>query len=263
MLNSEQISGQMLDHLGLVAATIDKLGLVKHIEERLPVSKEQGAHITMGERVAAMILNGLGFIDDRLYMFPQFLANKPVSRMFREGVSADHFNDDAIGRCLDSIYEYGPTKLFSSIAFDIGSKFDLLGKTARFDTTSLSVYGEYDSETDSSDNKSDEDCFKMAYGYSKEGRPDLKQMILTLATTGKASFPIWFSAHSGNTSDKNVLHKSATKMKKLTRALRNAPSFLFVGDSAMYEKCEKDTRGLLWLSRVPQVSNQAQRSFYR
>jgi len=33
----------------------------------------------MGQRVTGMILNGLGFINDRLYMFPEFLKNKPIS----------------------------------------------------------------------------------------------------------------------------------------------------------------------------------------
>jgi hypothetical protein len=32
----------------------------------------------MGQRFAAMIFNGLRFIDDQLYMFPQFLENKPL-----------------------------------------------------------------------------------------------------------------------------------------------------------------------------------------
>jgi len=72
-LKEDQISGKVLDHLGLVAATIERLGLINKLDERLPVSKEKGAKATIGQRVSAMILNGLGFIDDRLYMFPEFL----------------------------------------------------------------------------------------------------------------------------------------------------------------------------------------------
>ena len=78
-LKEEQISGKVLDHLGLVAATIEELRLVKRIDERIPVSKQKGGKTTIGQRVSAMILNGLGFIDDRLYMFPEFLKNKPVA----------------------------------------------------------------------------------------------------------------------------------------------------------------------------------------
>ena len=80
-LEEDQISGKVLDHLGLVAATIKGLGLVDKIDERIPISTEKGAKATIGQRVSAMILNGLGFIDDRLYMFPEFLKNKPVDRL--------------------------------------------------------------------------------------------------------------------------------------------------------------------------------------
>ena len=45
-----------------------------------------------------MILNGLGFMDDRLYMFKNFLENKPVDRLFGKGVKASYFNDDALAR---------------------------------------------------------------------------------------------------------------------------------------------------------------------
>jgi len=86
--------GQALDHLGLVAAVINRLQLVEKIDARLPVSKEKGAKVTMGQRVAAMILNGLGFTDDRLYLFPDFLKNKPVERLLGTGLKASDFNDD-------------------------------------------------------------------------------------------------------------------------------------------------------------------------
>jgi len=47
-----------------------------------------------------MIINCLGFIDDRLYMHSVFLANKPVDRLFCADTEAHHFNDDALGKCL-------------------------------------------------------------------------------------------------------------------------------------------------------------------
>src|SRR3990167_591038 len=96
VLSKEQINGKVLDHLGIVAATIEKLGLIEKIDNKLPVSAQKGSKASMGQRVAAMILNGLGFIDDRLYMFPDFLANKPVERLFGNVVRAEHFNDDAL-----------------------------------------------------------------------------------------------------------------------------------------------------------------------
>ncbi len=64
-------------------------------------------------------------------MFPAFLVKKPVDKLFRADVTADMFNDDTLGRCLDAISDYGPTKLFSEVAFEIGTAFNFLRKTAR------------------------------------------------------------------------------------------------------------------------------------
>ena len=234
------------------------------IDERLPLSPDKGVHISMGKRVAAMILNGLGFMDDRLYMFPEFLKSVPVQRFFGPDVTADHFNDDALGRCLDAIYACGPTRLFSEVAFAIGIKQGLLGKTARFDTTSLVVYGDYDEESASEDTAPDSEAsaesasqlqpFAPKHGYSKEGRPDLKQVVLNLATTGKASLPIWMESLSGNASDKVVLQKAAERMHLFSKALQEAPSFLYVGDSALYDACVANAGEMLWLSRVPHTN---------
>ena len=125
-LREDQVKGKVLDHLGLVAATIEELGLTEKIDVMFPLKKSKGCKVTIGQRVAAMILNGLGFMDDRLYMFEKFLENKPVDRLFGKGVNASDFNDDALGRCLDTIAEYGVTKFFTEVSFSIGKKQKLI-----------------------------------------------------------------------------------------------------------------------------------------
>ena len=107
IFKEEQFSSAHLGHLGLVADKIDCLNIVDLIDRRLPVSKAYGAKISHGERVAAMIMNGLGFIDNRLYLFPKFLSDKPLDRLFNRHVEPEWFNDDASGRCLDEILAYG------------------------------------------------------------------------------------------------------------------------------------------------------------
>jgi transposase len=56
-----------------VAASIQELGLIQKVDALLPVAADKGAKVTFGQRVAAMILNGLGFTDERLYIFEKFL----------------------------------------------------------------------------------------------------------------------------------------------------------------------------------------------
>ena len=257
-LLEEQVKGEVLDHLGIIAVTLEKLKLIDKINARLPVSKNKGSKVCMGKRLAAMILNGLGFTDDRLYLFPQFLSNKPVDRLLGEEVKAEDFNDDMLGRFLDAVYEYGSTKLFTEIAFEIGTEHQLLGHTAHFDTSTLSVYGEYESEGIETTEKQQgligevKDPIDITYGYAKNKRYDLKQMVINLATTGASGFPIWMEAHSGNASDKTILIHAAKRMKKFCEFLKDAPDFLYVGDSAFYENAVKHMGYYLSFEKVPE-----------
>ena len=63
--------------------------------------------------------------------------------------------------------------------------------------------GAYDELTAEQKDEYNED-FSLEYGHSKDYRPDLKQLILCLTTTGVANFPIWLEVLSGNESDKKA-----------------------------------------------------------
>ena len=72
-----------------------------------------------------MIINGLGFIGQRLYLFPEFCEKLPVERLIKEGIKPSDLNEHVFGRTLDAIYEYGPTELFNEIVLYVMSQFDL------------------------------------------------------------------------------------------------------------------------------------------
>lgn len=260
-IKEDLFSGLALDHLGLVASQIDKLGIIEYMDQKLPLTEGSGFKVSMGERVAAMILNGLGFVDSRLYIFPEFLEKKPIERLFGKNLSPNLFNDDSLGRCLDEISKYGTTKLFTEFSFNLGLKNNLLGKTARFDTSTLQLYGEYannEENINSSDSPEDNKPIP-ARGFSKSKRHDLKQMVINLATTGKANFPIWMESHSGNASDKKVMPKAAAAMQELCKSLQNAPEFIYAGDSALYSNILPLSNELKWLTRVPNNILQAKK----
>ena len=123
-MDNPEFSSQSLTHLGLLAGVVKKIKFIQRIDKLLPVTKEKGAKVTMGERTAAMIYNALGFIDNRLYMFSEFLSQKPVDRILGPHLSAEDFTDDSLGRCLDEIFAYGPTQFVSDITFQIASQLD-------------------------------------------------------------------------------------------------------------------------------------------
>jgi transposase len=65
----------------------------------------------VGTATMAMILNGLGFSNRRLYLVAQFFASKPVEYLLGPGITAEQLHDDCLGRTLDWLYAHDPTTL--------------------------------------------------------------------------------------------------------------------------------------------------------
>lgn len=251
-INSYKFSAERLGHLGLVAAVIKELGIDKKIDARLPIVKEKGAIVPHGQRVAAMVLNGLGFVNQSLYLSPHFFEDKSTSLLLNDGIEPEHLNDDCLGRCLDKIADYGTTKLFSEIMFEVVTEQGLLSKNLRTDTTNFSLYGDYDALTS-------ELYPTPNYGHAKNHRQDLKQVTLSLTQMGEANIPVWMEALNGNSSDKKSFQETVRSIKSFTRALKKAPENLFfVLDAAFYvpEKLA-ELENIGWITRVPATFKEA------
>ena len=71
MASPEHYSSRILNHLGLVSAMVDELGIVDWIDQILPKNQEKQM-VSYGQAVKAMLLNGLGFNQRTLYLTPHF-----------------------------------------------------------------------------------------------------------------------------------------------------------------------------------------------
>lgn len=266
--NNIELKTLTMDHHGLVAAIGKLLKIEEKVNARLPMQNKKDS-LTRGQSVMAMIINGLGFVERRLYMVQNFFQNKPTELLLGKGVTADKINDDILGRTLDAIHDYGETKFFSEIAFEIGLENDAFtSKFARLDTTSVSVEGDYKNshiENLMDTNEviiSPEDKigkFSITHGYSKDHRPDLKQFVLSLTTSGPADFPVWMEALSGNSSDKENFIHTIKKANKLQQELKRSENFIWIADAALYTKSKllSEKNLISWITRVPETINEA------
>src|SRR5262245_56514294 len=75
---------QVLDHLGLVAGMFEELGITEVIDQATQQNPEMRI-VTAGHSVKALVLNGLGFVNQQLYLVPHFFQNKPHSTELRGG----------------------------------------------------------------------------------------------------------------------------------------------------------------------------------
>lgn len=248
MLDSNSVSSEQLGHLGLVAATIRELGLIERIDSRIALDEQKGGIVSYGCRVAAMILNGLGFMNSRLYMTPHFFEDKPVAQLLGAEIESRHLNDDCLGRCLDKIASYGVTKLYSELAFEIALEKNLLSQRLHLDSTSFVLYGRYDTEEECPDG-----IALPAYGYSKANRADLKQVMLSLVQGGAANIPLWMEPLDGNSSDKSSFQKTVRRVQAFASSLQGMPEGLcFVVDAAFYvPERLAELNNVFWITRVP------------
>lgn len=240
-----------LDHLGLVAAQFEALGLVELIDSAIEQDNEKRT-VSVGQAVKAMVVNGLGFANHTLYLMPEFFEDKPVDRLIGEGISAQDLNQNLFGRSLDLIHKFDVTKLFSILSSHTVKQLELPCTGTHIDTTSFHVDGKYNSAADEK-----EGVIQLTKGYSRDHRPDLNQVGLQLIVENQAGIPLVMQALSGNSSDKSSFCEAVgTHVRQLQTDL--GVEYL-VGDSALYtaESLQK-MKTFFWISRVPETLKDAQ-----
>ncbi len=249
----ESYVNERLDHLGVVAGVCEEIGLAAYLDR---LAGETNHHVSMGTATVAMILNGLGFSNRRLYLVPQFFANKPVGHLLGPGIEAADLNDDCLDRTLDWLYAQDPTQVFAGIATQARKIFGVSARHVHVDTTSFAVSGAYEAGEAA---QSEASVIAITYGYSRDHREDLKQWMLALATTQEGDVPLFLQPLDGNSSDKVTLASAVEALHEQLQAPESDPSF-FVADSGVYSEanmCRFNEAKIRWISRVPETSTEA------
>lgn len=246
MASPSHYSSKALNHLGLVAGMYDELGLGELLDQVL-VQDEDSRIVSLGQAVKAMVLNGLGFTHRALYLTPLFFKDKPVERLLGPGIEAEHLNDDVLGRALDSMYAYGPTRLYAQLAARAVQRLGLCCRFGHLDSTSFHVDGDYNSDTEEPAG-----VIGITQGYSRDHRPDLNQVVLQLLCERQAGIPLLMEALSGNSSDKTGFRESIKA--HLGQLQRDVGLEVVIADSALYTReTLQEMNGYHWISRVPET----------
>ena len=108
---------------------------------------------------------------------------------------------DRLYRCLDRILEH-KQDLFIHLQQRWRSLFHVAFDVLLYDLTSTYVEGEAEQNP------------KAKRGYSRDGRPDCKQVVVALVITPEG-FPLAYQTMDGNTSDKTTLRGFLTQIENL------------------------------------------------
>jgi transposase len=179
-------------HLPLVLGVLRRLEVATVIERLIP---PHPAHVlSCGRGVEALVLAILDG-DHALYKVGQRLEERGVLDLLQSGLTRTSLHDYRLGHILDALFAANLNKVFSAIALKALEVYALPTPWLHQDTTTIALYGAYVDEPKTAR------APRPAYGHSKDGRDDLKQVLLSLGVSGDGGLPLRVGIRDGNRSD--------------------------------------------------------------
>jgi len=188
-------------HLPLVLGVVRKLNVATLIDSFCP---PHPAHVlSCGRGVEALLL---AILDGHhaLYKVGVRLEERGMFPLLQPGLARASLHDYRLGQLLDALFAANLNRVFGAIALNALEVYAIATPWLPQDTTTLTLYGAYeeDARQASQSQQAPERPIppRPAYGHSKDGRDDLKQVLLSLGVNSDG-LPLRLGVRDGNTSD--------------------------------------------------------------
>ena len=211
---------KILGALPLLLPLFQRLGLREIVNRHLDPS---GAEHDGGLVVLLLCLNRL-LAPQPLVHVERWLEGTALPEIL--GITADEFNDDRLARVLDALAPHLEA-IWQELIITAIITFNLDLSKLCYDITSISFTGAY------------EQADLVRYGYSRDHRPDLKQVELALNVTVEGGVPIDYRVLAGNVADRTTPVDNLARLRELFSRLpqvdpaRPPVAPLFISDRAM------------------------------
>jgi len=178
-------------HLPLVLGVVRKRNVAALIDTFCP---PRPAHIiSCGRGVEALLL---AILDGHHahYKVGARLADRGMLPLLQPGLQRASLHDYRLGQILEALFAAHLNRVFGAIALNALEVYALSTPWLHQDTTTLTLYGAYEDEPKTPG------APRPAYGHSKDGHDDLKQVLLSLGVSSEG-LPLRMGLRDGNTSD--------------------------------------------------------------
>lgn len=187
-----------LGSLVLLKAMADEMNLRGIIDTRIPW-QGPGASSTHGEVVEGLVLNRL-HAPRPLYRFDQWAAVSGLADLY--GRPADRFHDDRLRETLDQIHAHDED-IQTDVALRSITHFGVPAERVLYDISSLYFEGEYDQSE------------IVTYGYSRDQKPDKKQINLGLTISEEGGVPLLARSLEGKTADVTTVEANMETLRRV------------------------------------------------
>ena len=234
-----QAAGRGGPKLGLRTERLGPLPLINHFLERLELETHLERFVpTRDRRVRLRFAQGIGVLLRSVLVErePIYRQQETVSTFAPQayGLEPDvvHFvGDDAVGRALDRLFDADRASLLTEVVVAAVQRFDLALDELHNDSTTVKFCGQYRAARGR--RIRGKRAPFITYGYSKDHRPDLKQLLFLLTTSRDGGVPVQFRCEAGNCSDSRTHEET---WDALCRAA-GGTDFLYVADAKL---CSRD-----------------------
>jgi transposase len=134
-------------------------------------------------------------------------------------------NDDRVGRALDQLFAADVPSLVLTVATHVVKEFGVRLDELHNDSTTVSFCGAY-ADASLAQRVLGRPTLAITFGYNKDHRPDLKQLLFILTVSEDGGVPLHFRAESGNVVDDQTHRDTWDLLCQLT----GRRDFLYVAD---------------------------------
>lgn len=227
----------------VVRAVCEDIGLVDVINRNVTWDDAR-CKLSPGRRIMALIVNILTSREP-LYRVWESFEDTDCELLLGAGVMPADLNDDALARALDKLQAADARLVFSLVAARALAHEGVDCRFLHWDSTSRSLYGEYPTATGRG-------AVRPTYGHSKDHRPDLKQIVLTLLCN-REGLPLVGEVRDGNSSDQKLNREMVAELCQ-SFSPQELGELVYVADSALVSGPNLEAlhrANLRFLSRLP------------
>ncbi|MGH9459385.1 MAG: IS1634 family transposase [Thermoanaerobaculia bacterium] len=242
-------TAKQLNHLPIVAHALNRLGVRRIVDELVP--KDPRSRVSTGECIEVLV-TAILLGHHTLYRVADLLRPYDLRVAFGfELADASHFNDERLAKALTDVFHVaGVDATNSAMLLAAIREYELAIRRAHLDTSSVSVHGEYAGSSPPIDPDDSRAVPHVTRGYSKDRRPDLKQIVYGLSVN-EDGVPVFGRVSSGNRADSLELRHM---LERLRKALPQPEDVLYVGDSKLFSAetlAQTSAYGLKFVTLMP------------
>jgi hypothetical protein len=216
---------ERLGPLALVNHFIDRIGLVGLLEKYVPTTDPRCR--VSNAKALGVLLRSIVVEREPIYRAQETVHGFATGLFGVAGGNLQSLSDDRLGRALDHLFEADRAALLTEVVLAVAKRFAVQLEQLHNDSTSISFCGQYRDQRASG--RSGKRAPALTYGYSKEHRPDLKQLLFILTTDADGGVPVQFRTADGNTNDSITHIETWTTL----RSVAGRADFLYVADSKL------------------------------